>query len=253
MTRDAATPARPALDLSLATLATAYRGLLPWLLVTWAMATIIPGAGAQHVFLNLGASTFYGAATARALGLHPGWSTAAVAVDRAFTHLTALLVLVALSALAAGVGAVLGGMAASAVGLPDDRLLSLPFAAIATLPILWWHWPASVLAYLVPEGAGYRLRGARAWRGPGYGQARRLARTAGQPRRVAWLLSCFYLWVVVLLIAGGAGHRALDLAVQAASYLVVIPGLVTWAATETLGMIRRAGAEAAAHDAPDGV
>jgi hypothetical protein len=245
MTRDPTTSPGPAPELSLATLATVHRRLLPWLLVTWAVAAVLPGPGAQQVFLLLGASPFYGAATARALGLHPGWSTPALAVDRAFTHLTALLVLFALAGLAAAVGATLGGMAASATRLPDERILSLPFAAAATLPILWWHWPATLLAYLVPEQAGYRVRAGRAWRGPRYGDARRLARFAGQPRRLALLLTFLYLWVAVLLIAGGGARGpALAFGIEAASYLLVLPMLLTWAAIEIMGMIRRAGPEA---------
>jgi hypothetical protein len=231
-------PPRPP-DLSGATFRAVYRAVLPWILGTWAIGLALPGPGAQHLFLTLGASTFYGAASARALGLHPGWRVAVLAVDRAFTHLTALLMLVALSGLAAAVGATLGGMVATAAGLEDERILALPGAALAALPILWWHWPAGLLAYLVPEDAGYRIRAGRAWRGPRYGDARRLVRRARQPARVGLMLGFLCLWAAVLVVAGDAGDRTLFLGVQAATYLVVIPLLLTWGATEILAMIGR--------------
>jgi hypothetical protein len=227
---------------SIAALVAVYRNVLPWLVATWALSLVLPGPPGQQVLLNLGASTFYGAATARALGLHSRWNVAPLAIDRAFTHLTAFLVLLVLSALAAAVGATLGAMAASITGVTDDRILSIPLAALATLPILWWHWPASLLAYLVPERAG-RTDAGRAWRGPRYADARRLTRFAGKPRRTALLLGFFYLWVIVLVLAGDEPSQpALSFTVRAASYLVVMPVLLGWAATEILAMARRAGA-----------
>jgi hypothetical protein len=227
-------------DLSMATLAAVYRRLLPWAVGAWVASMVLPGQGAHQALLALGASPFFGAATARGLGLHPRWNVASLAVQRAFSHLTALLVLFALGSIAAAVGGTLGGMAASAVSLPDDRLLALPLAVLASLPILWWHWPVILLAYLAPEQVG--RGGGRAWRGPGYGDARRLVRLAGPTRRSVLLLAFLYLWVAVLVIAGdGARDAALGIALRTASYLVVLPLVLTWAGIEILEMMRAAG------------
>ncbi len=230
----------PENHLSVRTLAAVYRRTAPWVLAVWAIDLLIPGPPAQQILLNLGASIFYGAATARALGLHADWSVPALAVDRAFSHLTSLTTLVVLTAFAAGIGATLGAMAAHAAGLPDQRLLSIPSGALAALPILWWHWPAIILAYMVPEQFGIRLKPPRAWRGPRYGDARRLARAAGDAGTTAVLLGFALLWLVLSLTVD---HPTLATAVHAASYLLFIPILLTMAAVETLRMLHRATAD----------
>jgi len=223
-----------------------YRAMVPWLLLTWTAAVFIPGPDGQQILLIAGASPFLVAAAARGLGLHPGWTVAALAVDRAFTHLTNILLLLLLAAFAAAVGGTLGAMIADLTGLPDDRILSMPAAALAALPVLWWHWPAAVVAYLVPEDAGYRRPGGRAWRGPRYGDARRLHGVAGSAVRTAGLLALIFLWIAVLAAAGSmtaspaASHMA-----RAATYLFALPLLTALAAIETLRMIVEAEAGAA--------
>jgi hypothetical protein len=223
------------------TLVAVYRHAGPWIIAVGMLGWLLPGPAGQQVFLNLGASVFYGAATARALGLHDGWSVPALAVDRAFTHLTALTPLVLFSGLAAAVGATVGNMAASAAGLQDDRMLSMPLAALATLPILWWHWPAAILAYLVPDELGVRVGNHRSWRGPRYGDARRLVRAAGSSPAAVALLALVLLWIAVLVLAGGQDrHPALATAVTTVSYIAFIPVLLTLLSVETLRMMAAA-------------
>jgi hypothetical protein len=222
----------------MAALAAVYRTIAPWILAAWILAALLPGPRGQQVLLILGASPFFAAATARALGLHRPWTTAALAVDRAFSHLASLAVLAVFFALAAALGATLGAWAADRLGLADDRALSMPLAALATLPILWRHWPAILLAYLVPEGFGSRV-GGRAWRGPGYSEARQLARATARPGRTLLLLSFLLLWIALALAAGAAQEQLLVRALEAATYLVFIPVFFTLAATEILEMLAR--------------
>jgi hypothetical protein len=229
-------PAFPPTDLL-----AAGRRMLPWLLLTWLAALLLPGPRGQQVFLVVGLSPFIAAAAARGLDLHPGWNVPALAVQRAFSHLTTFLPLLVLVALAAAVGGTLGSMLAHLTRLPDDRILSMPFAALATFPILWWYWPATVIAYVVPEDAGFRIGGGRAWRGPRYGDARHLVRAGGRARPAALLLGTFYLWTALLLVVGDyRGGAPLATLVEAASYLLFIPLLIAMAVTETRRMLARA-------------
>lgn len=216
----------------------AYRAVLPWSIATGLIAMLLPGPGGQQLFLVVGATPFLLAAAARGLGLHTDWSAPALAVHRAFTHLTSFLVLVALTGLAAAVGATAGAMLAELVGLQDDRALSVPGALLAALPILWRYWPAATLAYAVPQSAGVFLPGRRAWRGPGYGDARRLSRGGGDTRRTAVLLALGVLWAVLLLAVGDyRGEAPLRLIVQVASYVVFLPLLTAMAVVETRRML----------------
>lgn len=215
-----------------------FRATLPWLVATWVVGAFLPGPAGYQVPLVIGASVFVVAAAARGLGLHPGWSVWALAVDRAFTHLTSLLVLLVMVGFAGAIGATVGAMLAEAVGLRDDRLLSIPLAALVAAPILWWHWPAAVLAVLAPEQAGYRGPGGRAWRGPGYGQARRLVRTVGSASAGALILGLVLIWTTLLVTTAGYGAGGVfPRLVEAASYLVFIPLLVALAAIETRRMV----------------
>jgi hypothetical protein len=216
----------------------AYRGMLPWSAATGLIALALPGPAGQQLFLVIGASPFLLAAAVRGLGLHNGWNVLALAVHRAFTHLTSLLVLVALTALAAAVGGTAGGMIADLAGIQDDRVLSIPLAGIAALPILWRRWPAAVLAYTVPASAGLQAPGRRAWRGPRYSDAAPLSRAAGRARQTAILLALFFLWTTLLLTAGDhGGALPLDRIVEAASYLVFLPLLGAMAVVEALRML----------------
>ncbi len=219
-----------------------YRAMLPWLLVTWAVAATIPGPAGQQILLVAGASPFLVAAAARGLGMHEGWSVAALAVDRAFTHLTNVLVLLVLTAFAAAIGGTVGAMIAELVGLSDDRILSMPLAVLASLPVLWWHWPAAVIAYLVPDHLHYRRAGSRAWRGPRYGDARRLHGVAGSRRRTGLVLGLNLLWAVLLVAAAGyAGDAGFPRLVQAATYLVFVPFMTALASIETRRMLSLVG------------
>jgi hypothetical protein len=218
--------------------AAAYRAVLPWSVVTGLIATLIPGPGGQQIFLVIGATPFLLAAAARGLGLHTDWSAPALAVHRAFTHLTSFLVLVGFTGLAAAVGATAGAMLAELIGLRDDQALSVPGALLAALPILWRYWPAATLAYAVPQSAGVVLPGRRAWRGPRYGDARRLSRSGGDTRQTAVLLVLGGLWAVLLVAAGGyRGEAPLGPAVRAASYVVFLPLLTAMALVETRRML----------------
>jgi hypothetical protein len=236
-----ATPHDPGPAFSAHDLLAAGRSMLPWLLLTWLAALLLPGPRGQQVFLVVGISPFIAAAAARGLKLHPGWNVPALAVQRAFSHLTTLLPLLVLVALAAAVGGTLGGMLAHLTRLPDDRILAMPLAALATLPILWWYWPAAIIAYVVPEDAGFRIGRGRAWRGPRYGAARHLVRVGGRARPAALLLGTFYLWTALLLMVGDYhGGAPLATLVEAVSYLLFIPLLLAMAATETRRMLARA-------------
>jgi hypothetical protein len=215
-----------------------YGATLPWLVATWVVGAFLPGPAGYQVPLVIGASVFVMAAAARGLGLHPGWSVWALAIDRAFTHLTSLLVLLVMVGFAGAIGATVGAMVAEAVGLRDDRLLSLSLAALVAAPILWWHWPAAALAFVVPEEAGQRGPGGRGWRGPGYGHARRLVRTAGSAPAGALILGLVLIWTTLLVTT--AGYRSgvvFPRLVEAASYLVFIPLLVALSAIETRRMV----------------
>lgn len=212
--------------------------MLPWALATWVIALILPGPGGRQLFLVVGASPFLLAAAVKGMGLHTGWNVVALAVHRAFTHLTSLLFLVVITALAAAVGGTVGAMIAELAGLQDDRPLSIPMAALAALPVLWRRWPAAVLAYVVPASAGVQLPGRRAWRGPRYADARHLTRASGDARQTAALLGLFFLWTTLLITAGDyRGELPLPLAVQAASYLVFLPLLLAMAVVETRRML----------------
>jgi hypothetical protein len=182
----------------------AYRGMLPWMAGLWVVATLLPGPTSRHVLLVIAASPFFLAAAASALNFHPGWSGVRLAVHRAFSHLTALAILVAITALAAAVGGTVGAILADMVGLSDDRPLSIPVALLAAFPIVWTRWPAAVLTFAVPDSAGSRGPGGRAWFGPGFGPARHLLRAAGEPRHSALILGTFLLWALTLGIVGGA-------------------------------------------------
>jgi hypothetical protein len=233
----ATTPAGTPPDLSLQHLADVSLRLLPWLLPAMSIALAIAGPGGYQILLNLGASPFYGAAAARALGLHPGRSVPALAVDRAFSHLTAVLPLVVLAALAAAVGSTLAAMAAEAAGIRRALPANLG-AALAALPVLWRYWPAALLAYLVPDEAGYRVAHGRGWRGPRLTDARTLVRTAGDGRRSALVLACLTLWIALLLATGRpAAPHALHVVAHIASYLLLLPVLVTLTAIEVLRML----------------
>jgi hypothetical protein len=216
----------------------AYRGMLPWLLATWLVASFLPGPGGQHVLLVAGVSPFLVAAAARGMGLHPDRSAASLAVERAFAHLTSLLPLLVFAAFAAAIGGTVGAMVADALRLQDPRLTSVPLAVLAALPILWAHWPAALLAYFVPEEAGFRSPGGRAWRGPRYRDARRLLRAVGDPARTGILLGLCLLWVVALALVHGAHpHDVVARATTGAGYLVFLPLLIAMGATETRRMV----------------
>jgi hypothetical protein len=231
-------PGQAAQGLHLGDVAAMYRSMLPWLVAAWVVGALLPGPAGYQVPVVIGASPFIVAAAARALGLHTGWGVPALAIDRAFTHLTSLLVLLVMAGFAGAIGATLGAMLAEAVGLGDDRWLALPLAVLAAAPILWWHWPAAVIAFMVPEDAGHRRPGGRAWRGPGYGHARRLIRAVGSASTTALILGLALIWTTMLITT--AGYRAGGLfprLVEASSYLVFIPVLVSLAAMETRRMV----------------
>jgi hypothetical protein len=217
----------------------AYRGMLPWLLATWVVASFLPGPGGQQVLLVAGVSPILVAAAVRGMGLHRDRGTAALAVERGFTHLTSLLPLLVFVAFAAAIGGTVGAMIADALGLRDDRATALPLAAIAALPILWWHWPAAVLAYVAPEEAGYRRPDGRAWRGPRYRDARRLMRVAGDPVRSAVIVAMLLIWIAALAVVRDAPTQApVPLVAAGASYLLFLPLLVAMGAIETRRMLR---------------
>jgi hypothetical protein len=219
-------------------LVAAYRGMVPWLLATWLVASFLPGPGEQQVLLVAGISPFLVGAAARGMGLHPDRSTPALAVERAFTHLTSLLPLLFFVAFAAAVGGTVGAMMADTLGLHDPRITSLPLAALAALPILWRHWPAALLAYIAPEEAGYRRPGGRAWRGPRYGDARRLLRAAGDPTRTAVLVTLLLIWIAALAVVRDyGGDPTVSFVATGASYLLFLPLLVAMGATETRRMV----------------
>jgi hypothetical protein len=216
----------------------AYRGMLPWMLLLWLVAAVLPGPGGAEFLVVIGLSPFVVAAAASGMGLHPDRTVAALAVERAFTHLTSLLPLLLFVALAVAIGGTLGAMIAEGLGLADPRLTSVPLAALVALPILWWHWPAAVLAYVAPEGAGYRRPGGRTWRGPRYSDARTLSRLAGAPHRTALVLAFLCLWIVTLAMTHDyRGDMPLALLVQAASYLAFLPLLVAMGAVEVRRMV----------------
>jgi hypothetical protein len=217
----------------------AYRGMLPWLLTTWVLASFLPGPGGQQVLLVAGVSPFLVAAAVRGMGLHRDRGTAPLAVERGFTHLTSLLPLLVFVAFAAAIGGTAGAMIADALDLRDDRATALPLAAVAALPILWWHWPAAVLAYVAPEEAGYRRPDGRAWRGPRYRDARRLMRAAGDPIRTSVILGILLIWIAALAVLRDAPTQApVPLAAAGASYLLFLPLLVAMGAIETRRMLR---------------
>jgi hypothetical protein len=217
----------------------AYRGMLPWLLATWLVASFLPGPGGQHVLLVAGVSPFLVAAAVRGMGLHRDRGTAALAVERAFAHLTSLVPLLLFVAFAAAIGGTVGAMIADALGLHDARATSLPLAALTALPILWWHWPAAVLAYVAPEEAGSRRPDGRAWRGPRYRDARRLLRAAGDPVRTAVIVAILMIWITALAVVRDAPAQApVPLAAAGASYLLFLPLLVAMGVIETRRMVR---------------
>jgi hypothetical protein len=232
------TPAEPAFPV--ARVLAAYRGMLPWMLLLWLVASFLPQPRGAQFLVVIGLSPFVVAAAARGMGLHPDRTVPALAVERAFTHLTSLLPLLLFVTLAAAIGGTLGAMIADALGFP--RLAAprfTPAAAIAALPILWWHWPAAVLAYVAPEEAGYRRPDGRAWRGPRYRDARRLIRAAGDPVRTAVIVAILLIWIAALAVLRDAPTRApVPLAAAGASYLLLLPLLVAMGAIETRRMLR---------------
>lgn len=232
------TPADPGPDYGPIDLLNVLAALLPWLVAAWAVGVMLPGPAGRHVVVTLGVSPFLAAAASRALGLHTTWGIFALAVHRAFTHMSSLLPLVALGAIAAALGATAGGMLADAAGLPG-RVLAMPLGALAALPVLWRSWPAAVLTYLVPEEAGVRIHGGRAWRGPGLRDATRLRRLAGSAARTAAVAALFLLWAAVLDLAGGPFGPWTRRLAEAALYLPLLGLLTALAALEAHRMLMR--------------
>jgi hypothetical protein len=234
------TPPEPAFPV--ARVLAAYRGMLPWMLLLWLVASFLPQPRGAQFLVVIGLSPFVLAAAARGMGLHPDRTVPTLAVERAFTHLTSLLPLLLFVTLAAAIGGTLGAMIADALRFPDPRLASVPLAALIAIPILWWHWPAAVLAYMVPEDAGYRRPDGRTWRGPRYSDARILARLAGASRPTALLLAFLCLWIVTLITTHDyRGDLPIPTLVQGASYVAFLPLLVAMGAVEARRMVVSAG------------
>jgi hypothetical protein len=220
----------------------AYRGMLPWMAGLWIAATLLPGPAGRHVLILFGASPFFLAAGAHALGFHPGSTRVRLAVHRAFSHLTALAILVAISALAAAVGGTIGAILADFAGLSDDRPLSIPFAILAAFPIAWSRWPAAALTFAVPESAGAPGSAGRAWYGPGFGAARRLLLAAGDPRNSTLILATFLLWALTLTLVGASRPAApLRVATDFLTYFGFLPLLSTMMLLETRRMVDAVG------------
>jgi hypothetical protein len=217
----------------------AWRAMLPYLVATWLLATLLPGPRGYQVMLIIATSPFFLAAEARAAGAFPGWSTPVLALQRAVPHLANLLVLLLFAAFGFALGATLGAMAADALGLTGDRLLALPLGALVALPVLWWHWPAAALAYAPRPGEATRDLAAGLTPAPRYGHARTLIRAAGSPRTAALILAFATLWVALLATAGAdRAPDPLPLVADAMTYLAFLPLLVWMMATETRRMLR---------------
>jgi hypothetical protein len=218
----------------------AYRGALPWVALAWIAAELLPGPPGWRGLILLGASPFFLAGAARSMGLHPHRrGTFALAVERAFSHLSNTLILVAFTALGAAVGGTAGAIAADVIGLADDRPLSIPAAVLAALPILWSRWPAAVLAFAAPEDAGSTDAAGRRWRGPPFGDARRLTRIAGSVPSSALILVVLGIWLALLFGARPLLTGTPATLVDALSFLGFVPCLAVLALVETRRMLER--------------
>ncbi|NIP82486.1 MAG: hypothetical protein GWM90_26000, partial [Gemmatimonadetes bacterium] len=233
-----------------------YVRMAPALLATWLIAGAPPGPGIREIFLAALSSVFVVSAAARSRGLGRGRSALMLGLERAYSHSVNVLLFLLLLFLAAGLGATLGGLIADAVGRATS-VGQVLMAALAMLPLVWWHWPVLALACVAPPEAGARRPLTPwLWAGPGYTAARRLQRAFGSARRTGLITGLLFLWIAVLASVhqyGGSGP--LPAVAEAGSYGVFLPVLAWMATVEAARLVASvpgATATAAATDAGPG-
>lgn len=240
----------PRFHYDLPDLAGAWLRMAPAVALTWLLAAAPPGPGVREVFVAALLSIFVVVAAARSRGLHRGRSLVRLGLERILGHAINVLMFLLILLLAAGLGGTVGAMAAEAAGLPPAPVSAL-VTVLATLPILYWFWPVTVLAGVAPEETGRPGRTPWLWRGPGYTSARRLLASFGSSRRNVLVLVSGYLWLGLLVAAEQyRGADAFPMVAEVASYAVFYPLWVWLATVETHRLIRGVLDGRAALEAP---
>lgn len=228
----------PDFDYTLSGLARGWLRMVPALLVIWLAAAAPPGPVVREVFVAGPLSVFVVLSAAKSRGLYPGRSVLVLGLERLVSHAVNVLMFLLVFFLAAGLGATLGGMVADAAGLP--RIFATgPAILLATLPLMYWFWPVTVLAGVAPDAAGHRSERSWIWWGPGYTSARRLLVSFGSGRRTAVVLGIGYLWLgFVVAAARYPGPAPLAELAEGASYGVFLPLWIWLGTVETHRLVQ---------------